>query len=181
MQIDFYTLATTSRTEFIDFAKRLVRQIYYKNLSVFILADSVAELHRINDALWDLDESDFLPHNFVNATTDAQAPVAFLQKAQAEQSQEQLTTIQAENAENTQLETKNLTKDLNFIELGIYQDLKAKDVCINLSTTSLVAVADKFTRIVEISLEEEEYLAAKREIWLSYKSANFKLKHHKIS
>lgn len=184
MQVDFYSLATESRDELLEFVKRLVRQIYYKNLSIFIVSDSVAELHRLNDKLWDLEETDFLPHDFVASTENHKAPVNFLendQKTFKNNQFEKTDQIQAPVEFQQNLKTTSDLSQLNFIELGIYQDLKRKDVCINLSTRSLVNKAKLYNRIVEISIEEDEYLTAKREIWLSYKDANFNLKHHRIN
>lgn len=186
MQIDFYSLATESRDELLEFVKRLVRQIYYKNLSIFIVSDSVAELHKLNDQLWDLEESDFLPHDFVTSTENykPKTAITFLENEQKPSKNNQSVTTDEPQAPVEFQQNLKTTADLtqlNFIELGIYQDLKAKDVCINLSTRSLVKDAKLYNRLVEISIEEDEYLAAKREIWLSYKEANFNLKHHKIN
>lgn len=147
MQIDFYSLNTDSKTQLIEFTKRLVRQIYYKNLSIFIISDSVADLHKIDEELWNMEESDFIAHDLANKTKD---------------------------------NSSNLTNS-KMIELGLYEEISAKDVAINLSTKSLIDKADNFNRIVEISIKEEEYLQAKREIWQTYKKANFTLKHHSLS
>ena len=70
-RIDFHT----NITDKVSYACRLARKAYGANARLVLLAEDDAQAAVLNEALWTLSETDFLPHVLAGDALAAQTPI----------------------------------------------------------------------------------------------------------
>jgi DNA polymerase-3 subunit chi len=70
-RIDFHT----NISDKLSYACRLARKAYSAGGKLVLLAEDAGQAARLNDALWNLSETDFLPHVMAGDPLAAQTPI----------------------------------------------------------------------------------------------------------
>jgi DNA polymerase-3 subunit chi len=70
-RIDFHT----NIADKVSYACRLARKAYAANAKLVLLADDDAQAAQLNDALWTLSDTDFLPHVLSGDALASQTPI----------------------------------------------------------------------------------------------------------
>ena len=70
-RIDFHT----NITDKLGYACRLARKAYASRAKVVVLAEDAAQAQALNDALWTLSDTEFIPHVMAGDALAAQTPV----------------------------------------------------------------------------------------------------------
>ena len=79
-RIDFHT----NIPDKISYACRLARKAYAARGKLVLLAEDAAQAAALNDALWNLSETDFLPHVMAGDALAAQTPIIVTDNEQVE-------------------------------------------------------------------------------------------------
>lgn len=79
-RIDFHT----NIPDKVSYACRLARKAYGARGKLVLLADSAEQAAQLNEALWTLSETDFLPHVMAGDPLAAQTPIIVCHSDQAE-------------------------------------------------------------------------------------------------
>jgi DNA polymerase-3 subunit chi len=79
-RIDFHT----NITDKLGYACRLARKAYASRAKLVLLAEDAAQAAALNEALWTLSETDFLPHVMAGDPLAAQTPIVITDSEQAE-------------------------------------------------------------------------------------------------
>lgn len=79
-RIDFHT----NISDKVGYACRLARKAYAARARLVLLAEDAAQAAAINEALWTLSETDFVPHVMAGDPLAAQTPVIIADSEQAE-------------------------------------------------------------------------------------------------
>jgi DNA polymerase-3 subunit chi len=79
-RIDFHT----NIPDKLSYACRLARKAYSTGGKLVLLAEDAGQAARLNDALWTLSETDFLPHVMAGDPLAAQTPIIVTDSDEAE-------------------------------------------------------------------------------------------------
>jgi DNA polymerase-3 subunit chi len=79
-RIDFHT----NITDKLGYACRLARKAYSTRAKLVLLAEDAAQAAALNEALWTLSETDFLPHVMAGDPLAAETPIIITDSEQAE-------------------------------------------------------------------------------------------------
>jgi DNA polymerase-3 subunit chi len=79
-RIDFHT----NIPDKLSYACRLARKAYSAGGKLVLLAEDAGQAARLNDALWTLSETDFLPHVMAGDPLAAQTPIIVTDSDEAE-------------------------------------------------------------------------------------------------
>jgi DNA polymerase-3 subunit chi len=79
-RIDFHT----NIPDKLSYACRLARKAYSAGGKLVLLAEDAAQAARLNDALWNLSETDFLPHVLAGDPLAGQTPIIVTDSDEAE-------------------------------------------------------------------------------------------------
>jgi DNA polymerase-3 subunit chi len=79
-RIDFHT----NISDKLSYACRLARKAYSAGGKLVLLTEDAEQASRLNDALWDLSETDFLPHVMAGDPLAAQTPIIVTDSDDAE-------------------------------------------------------------------------------------------------
>jgi DNA polymerase-3 subunit chi len=79
-RIDFHT----NISDKLSYACRLARKAYSAGGKLVLLAEDAEQAARLNDALWNLSETDFLPHVMAGDPLAAQTPIIVADSDDAE-------------------------------------------------------------------------------------------------
>ena len=79
-RIDFHT----NIPDKLSYACRLARKAYAAGGKLVLLAEDAAQAARLNEALWSISETDFLPHVMAGDPLAAQTPIIVTDNDQAE-------------------------------------------------------------------------------------------------
>ncbi|MGZ8291065.1 MAG: DNA polymerase III subunit chi [Telluria sp.] len=79
-RIDFHT----NIPDKVTYACRLARKAYAARGKLVLLAEDAAQAAALNDALWNLSETDFLPHVMAGDALAAQTPIIVTHDEQVE-------------------------------------------------------------------------------------------------
>jgi DNA polymerase-3 subunit chi len=79
-RIDFHT----NITDKLGYACRLARKAYSSRAKLVLLAEDAAQAAALNEALWTLSETDFLPHVMAGDPLAADTPIIITDSEQAE-------------------------------------------------------------------------------------------------
>jgi len=78
-RIDFHT----NIPDKLQYACRLARKAYSSRANVVLLADSAAQAAALNEALWTLSDTDFLPHVLAGDPLAAETPIIITDSEEA--------------------------------------------------------------------------------------------------
>lgn len=143
-RIDFHT----NIADKLSYACRLTRKAYAAGGKLVLLTEDAAQAAALNEALWTLSETDFLPHAMAGDALAAQSPIV-------------VSYSEVDNA-----------NDNDSGQAG----LAYGDMLVNL-TRRTPANVDRFQRVFEIISTDEEDAAAGRKRYLDYKQKSYPLTH----
>lgn len=75
-QVNFYTLASEETATRLQFVCRLTEKAYSLGHKIHIQTDSVEQLKRLDDLLWQYSAHSFIPHRVLGSDKDAAAMVS---------------------------------------------------------------------------------------------------------
>ena len=145
-RIDFHT----NIADKLSYACRLTRKAYGAGGKLVLLAEDAAQAATLNEALWTLSETDFLPHVMLGDALAAQTPII-------------VTWIGNEGRSDNDSDSGGAL-------------LPHGDMLVNL-TRSTPANVDRFERVFEIISTDEIDAAAGRKRYLDYKQKSYPLTH----
>jgi DNA polymerase-3 subunit chi len=143
-RIDFHT----NIVDKLSYACRLTRKAYGAGGKLVLLTEDAAQAASLNEALWTLSETDFLPHVMAGDALAGQTPIIVM-------------CIDNEIDNETGSESA---------------DLGDGDMLVNL-TRRIPANVDRFQRVFEIISTNEDDAAAGRKRYLDYKQKSYPLTH----
>jgi DNA polymerase III subunit chi len=74
-RIDFYVLETTTASERMHFACRLIEKAYKANHKIYVLTNSSSQSSEIDKLLWTFRNDCFIPHDLSEESNNASTPI----------------------------------------------------------------------------------------------------------